>query len=207
MLQKKVVAGLALGVSVLFSSLPGVAGVIDFENVPQTYWFNAAGHNLGNYYEGVTFGTTAVILENQVYGYNDPSYPPHSGHAVLFGSGDSQITAQFNSPQESVSLWYTSNYGMVLTAYDSSNNIIAQSFGTPNLGTNSQLTVSVDTERIDRVIIMGFVSNSFTIDDFSASGISGNPVPEPSAVMLMGIGGLSLAGFGYARRRKVQAVV
>ena len=172
MLQKKVVAGLALGVSVLFSSLPGVAGVIDFENVPQTYWYMSGGQNLGNYYEGVTFGTTSTILENQVYGYNDGAYPPHSGHAVLGSVTDPQMTAQFDTPQQSVSLWYTSSYDLTLSAYDSSNNLIGQSIGSPNIGTNGLLTVSVGTASIDHVVIAG-VKDYYTIDDFSAPGISG----------------------------------
>jgi hypothetical protein len=205
MLQKKIVAGLALGVSVLFSSLPGVAGVIDFENVPQTYWFKAGGQNLGSYYEGVTFGTTATILENQVYGYNYAGFPPHSGNAVLGSVNTSSITAQFDSPQQSVSLWYTSSSNLTFSAYDSSNNLITQSSVIPNLQHSFMFMVDVGNASIDHFVISG-VGDSFTIDDFSAPGISGNPVPEPSAVMFMGIGGLTMAGFGYSKRRKVQAV-
>jgi hypothetical protein len=195
MKQKKVVAGLALGISVLFSSFQCNAMVMDFEGVPQTYWYASGNQNLGNYYAGVTFGSDATILEDQVYGYNSSYYPAHSGHAVLFSATDNNITAQFSTLQQSVSLWYTTAYDLTLSAYDASNNLIAQSVGTYNLGTNAQLAVSAGSPAIDHIVISG-TADGYTIDDISA-------VPEPSTSVFMGIGGLGIAGMTYKKRKTI----
>lgn len=185
----------------LLMSAPLSAGTIDFENMPQAYWYNAGQQNFGNYWQGVDFGPESTILENQVYGYNDAGYPPHSGHAVLFSISVPYIDAVFDTPIDNVSLWYTSASVFVMDAYDSSNNLIGSSVGPSNYGTNSFLQVSSGLMNIKRVR-MHDSGNYFTVDDFTAEFVTGDPnIPEPSSFVLSALGLIGLGVYGWRRKR------
>lgn len=168
--------------------LTGVASatVLDFENIPQTYWNTGGGQNLDGYYPGVSFGPVATILEDQVYGYNSSSYPPHSGHAVLFSFSTPYINVSFAQPVSNVGFWFTTYNNLVLEAYDASNTLLAQnSFSGSNSGTNNFLQVVATNIKSVSIHDSG---NYFTIDDFQYS-----LVPIPGAVWLLG-SGLGLLG-------------
>ena len=185
------------------SAMPVFAGTIDFEDMPTAYWYYGGQTNFGNYWEGVFFGPDSTILENQVYGYNDSGYPPHSGHAVLFSIDTPYIDAIFDNAVNAVSLWYSSTSSFVMDAYDASDTLVATSSGGSNYGTNSYLSVSSTSYNIKRVR-MHDSGNFFTIDDFTAEFVSGQPtgtnVPEPMSLLLFGT---ALLGLGYVRRSQM----
>ncbi len=189
-------------IAILCLTTPAFSGVIDFEGMPQAYWYEAGQQNFGNYWAGVNFGPASTILEDQVYGYNSSGYPPHSGHAVLFSIETPYIDATFDVPVDNVSLWYTSYSTFVIDAYDAFNNLIATSSGGSNYGTNSLISVSSSSSNI-KWIKMHDSGNYFTIDDFQAPFVSGEPtngVPEPTTMLLLCLGLVGLVGV----RRKFQ---
>jgi len=191
---------LAVIASCMYFASAAFAGTIDFENMPQAYWYEAGQQNFGTYWAGVTIGPNSTILEDQVYGYNSSGYPPHSGHAVLFSISNPTIEFTFNSPIDTFSFWYTTYYDFTISAYDSSNNLLNSDVLTNNYGTNSLYSWSTGSSTI-KAITMAGTGNYFTIDDFSAPIVTGQPTgatPEPGTILLMGIG---VAGAVIARRR------
>lgn len=184
---------------ILFASA-AFAGTIDFENMPQSYWYYGGQQNFGNYWAGATIGPNSTILEDQVYGYNSSGYPPHSGHAVLFSYSNPSIDFTFNSPIDTFSFWYTAYYDFTISAYDSSNNFLNSDVLPNNYGTNSFYSWSTGSSIIKSISMTG-TGNYFTIDDFTAPIVTGRPTaatPEPGTILLMGIG---VAGAVIARRR------
>ncbi len=149
-------------------------GLADFENIPEDFWYYGGNQNLGCYYAGICFGPGVTILENEVYGYNDYYYPPHSGHAVAFTNDYDYIRVDFDSPVNHVGVWYTtgSDY-LYLEGYDSGDNLIASTYGTYN--TQSTSFMQINTNNIAYVKIHDS-GDFFTIDDFewSPSSVKGN---------------------------------
>ena len=191
-----------------YSSL--YAGTITFEGVPNQYLVNDLGLNLGNYWEGATFGPDVNIADTiRSPGY-DNNYPPASGTSVAVNpAGESQMIIYFDSPVDSVSLKYSSSSILNLEAYDSNgDSVVTPVVGPPNVyagplpGFNpGTLSVNSGSANIAYVIVHDG-GKFFTIDDLTADAVTGLPrvlVPEPSTMVLSS---LMLIGIGaYARRK------
>jgi hypothetical protein len=146
-----------------FSVQPEGGGFIDFEDVPQNYWFNSGNQNLSCYYYGLCFGPHATILEDEIYGYNSDDFPPHSGHAVLFSFTEDYIRVDFDDPVNHAGVWYTAWSTFYLEGYDSTGNLLNSTSGPYNSGTNTYLEVNADDIFY---VVMHDSGNHFTVDDF-----------------------------------------
>ncbi|HRI15261.1 MAG TPA: hypothetical protein PLX89_19890 [Verrucomicrobiota bacterium] len=193
----KLLAALAIGSSTGASAF---AGTIDFENMPQDYWYFGGQVNFGNFWQGVTFGPQSTILEDQVFGYNSAGYPPHSGHAVLFTISLPYIEAVFDNPVDQVDLWYTSISDFVIDAYDSGGNLLTSSVGGANYGSNSPLGVSWATKDIKK-IVMHDSGNYFTVDDITADLLTGNPRGVPDSLSTVSALAFAMGGLALLRRK------
>jgi len=192
--MKKLIIGLVL---MIFMASPGWALVLlDFEGIPDTYWYWGGNTNLGGYYPGVFFGSDATILEDQVYGYNSGGYPPHSGHAVLFSQPNPVLRMDFTGGFVNyVEAWYTSNDPFYMEAYNSSDLLLASTSGSSNIGGNSLLSLSTPGYDIAYVQFHDF-GDLYSVDD-----IAYNPVPEPGTLMLLCTGLLGLGAFRFRRKK------
>ena len=191
-----VALGLALGLS-------AKAGTITFEGIPLQYR-GVSGLNLGDYYDGVTFGPTATAFESNEY--NSTLLPPHSGTAILFaGLTNDFIRAVFDAPVDSVSVWCSGIHGLTLEAYNSADQIIDTMTGPANTSTTSQLSVTNASSAIAYIIVRdpNGIPNSYNIDDLSSPGVSGaiRPIPEPSTIALVGLSLLSIIGMQWRKRQ------
>jgi hypothetical protein len=190
---KKFLNFLCAAIIVLLVSSPVHALVIlNFENVPQDYWYFGGNQNLGNYYPGVTFGTDATILESQIYGYNDIGYPAHSGYAVLFSAINPGIRVDFATPTDHVELWYTTYYPLSMEAYNSSDDLLTSSTGGNNYYSNSFLEVNWGSADI-AYVLLNSTNDFYCIDDFGYNPTV-NPTPEPSTCLLFLFGLMGMVG-------------
>ncbi|MBD3234128.1 MAG: hypothetical protein GF315_10445, partial [candidate division Zixibacteria bacterium] len=156
-------------IAVLFIfSTANALTVLDFEDVPEQYWYFGGGQNLDGFYPGLNFGTSVTILENVVYGYNDTGYPPHSGHQVIFSADNATIRVDFDNPTNHVGFWYTNGSGtLYLEGYDAGGNLLDNTSGGDNYGSNDFMEVNADG--ITYVLIHNS-ADFYTIDDFEYEG-------------------------------------
>ena len=160
---------------------------LDFENLPDAYFFSSGGQNIGNYYSGVTFGPYVTGLSvSRFGGYSDAAYPPHSGDVVVWSAFDDPMTLVFDSPQSSVSFWFTSLNPITMTAYDSGTNSLGSVTGDANTdgtaGTSSFL--EFDGTGIASVAVSS-AAGQYVMDDLTFAN-NGTAVPEPGSGVLIG---------------------
>ncbi len=138
--------------------------MIDFQGVPEDYWSSAGGQNLGGYFPGLTFGTTAVIVEATVYGYNDIGYPWHSFDSVLGSLSAEVVQIDFDEPKTHVGFWFTTASGDgIAEAFDEYGTLLARAVMHENMSRNDY--ISLDGSGIRSVTLWDGQSTTMTIDD------------------------------------------
>jgi hypothetical protein len=173
------------------------ADTINFENLPDTYFFSVDATNIGSYYSGLTFGDDVTALSvSRFGGYDDAGFPPHSGDVVIWSAFDPDITVDFAQDQTSVGAWYTSYDFLTLSAYDGEGNLLGTATGDPNTDGFSGAAdfLSLNAPDIASVTFSGDPS-LYTLDDLTFTPASrGNSVPEPTTITLLatGLGALLL---------------
>jgi hypothetical protein len=175
---------------------PGVADIIDFEDLPSTYMFLEGGQNIGSFYAGVDFGPNVTGLDLT----GSTAYPPHSGSIAVWDPVDLTVTISFDTPQTMVGFWYTSFDLLDFAAYDGSNTLLSSIVAPANTDgtTGNSDFVSLTAPNIASVTLSGSPGN-YIFDDLTFSGNTAN-VPEPASIVLL----LTLATFllaGYMARR------
>jgi hypothetical protein len=170
-----------------------IAGVIDFENLPD-------GAIVGAQYPGVTF-TNATVLTAGI-SLNEFEFPPHSGANVIFDDGG-PITITFSTPTTSIDVYVTYAVPVSMIAFDANNNIIATlitAFGSnlllsgdPGSTPNERLFIG-NTAGISTVQIAGnSLGQSLTLDDLSYA--SSTPEPSPAFGGLLALAMVCLRRF------------
>lgn len=171
------------------ASLPLAANTIDFDDLPDAYFFSSGGQNVGSFYSGFNFGPYVTGLSvSRFGGYDNSAFPPHSGDVAVWSPYDDPMTVTFSSPEAMVDFWYTSLNPITITAYDAANSPIGTVTGNANSdgtsGTSSYLEfVGANIASVD----ISSAAGQYVIDDFSANE-GGSAVSEPSSLLLLTAG-------------------
>lgn len=173
----------------LFMLVPATAfgqTPLSFAKLPNNYFFNSGGQNIGNYYPGVTFGPNVTALSvSRFGGYNSTAYPPHSGDVVIWDPVDSTITITFASTVQSLAFWYTSLGPIQAEAFDINNQYVGSALGSANTdgvsGSTSLLGISIQyyNSGIKSLKVSGTVGGLFTLSGLTyipSTSFSTNPI-------------------------------
>ncbi|MCP4631741.1 MAG: PEP-CTERM sorting domain-containing protein [candidate division Zixibacteria bacterium] len=179
--------------------------ILDFDDVTNNHWFFDGGSNIGSYYDHVSFGDNATILENDNYGYYGHSFITHSGNSVLYSGGSIGIQADFDINANHVEFYYSSFNRMDIWAYDSDWNFIKHAGGNQMGDMNGFIELNTDGFDIAHVRIASPNSGEFIIDDFGYEPFDDepmdDPIPEPSTLLLLASGILGIAGISRLRKK------
>jgi len=142
----------------------GGGTLIDFQGVPEDYWYHGGGQSLYDYYHGLYFYPTTNILESTVYGYNDVVFPWHSSDAVLSTDHSNLLRVYFAEEKIHVGFWYaTANGDGIAEAYDVDDNLLDTAVLLENPGVNNY--ISLDAPGIEYVEIRHGSQDYTVIDD------------------------------------------
>lgn len=193
--------------AVLFCPSPSRAYLIDFESVSDNTGF---GVPITNQFAGlgVTFNNATAITAG--ISLNELEFPPQSGETVASNLANGVMRLLFAVPVKDVAGYFTYNttsIGLVLSAYDVSDNLIGTATSTflnnrgdslGDLGStpNEQLKIS----GVGAIARLDIDPNGgdFVLDDFEATPALAS-VPEPGALWLLAGGLMALLGWKHLR--------
>ena len=185
------------------------AGMITFEDLPDTYFFSSGDQNIGNFYSGITFGPDVTALSvSRFGGYANDAFPPNSGDVVVWDAADPTVTVDFGSPIASFGIWYTSFDPLTLQAFDQNGDVLGTATGGPNTDGTTGTTsfVSVSSPGITSVDLTS-TPGLFTLDDLIfQTGLTNAPEPGTAILLLFSVGAgcfLFRAGRGFLFARRV----
>ena len=173
--------------------------VIDFETLSEGDDLNALGL-------GVAF-SNATLLTAEASG-NELDFPPRSGTKVVVDNGG-PMRLDFSAPISSFSGYFTYVAPLTIQFFDLSTNLLGavtslfdSNFVSSGNGSPNEL-LSGAFANIAYVTITGAVSGpSFTLDDVSFEIAEVNAVPEPSTIVLIGIGMAALVRYRRSPGRR-----
>ncbi len=163
---------------------------------PITFEAFADGDALTNQIAGLTFANTLVASAG--IGLNESEFPPHSGSNVVFDLGG-PITVVFATPVAGVSGFFTYAAPLSFSAFDATNTLIGTVVSA--FSVNTALTGDAGSSPnefleflsplgIASIVILGDQAGfSFVLDDLTVTPFAdAAQVPEPSTLMLLGLG-------------------
>ncbi|AVR97492.1 PEP-CTERM sorting domain-containing protein [Pseudoduganella armeniaca] len=179
--------------------------------MPITYNFDtfADGTALTGQYAGLGFAHATVLQAG--IGLNEISFPPRSGAGVLYDDGG-PIVITFAAGASAVSGYFTYIDGLTLSAYDSSDRLIASATaawlsnvgddgGDAGSAPNELLSVTASGDLIARIVISSAAAGgSLVLDDLTVD-TAAVAVPAPGTLPLVMTGLLALAWRARRRRR------
>jgi hypothetical protein len=163
---------------------------------PITFESFADGDALTNQIAGLTFANTFVVSAG--LSLNESEFPPHSGANVVVDLGG-PITIAFATPVAAVSGFFTYGVALSFSAFDSTNSLIGTVASSFNANTAlsgdagsspNELLELLSPLGIASIVILGDQAGlSFVLDDLTVTPFAdATPVPEPSTLMLLGLG-------------------
>lgn len=161
---------------------------------------------------GLTFSNATVLTSGS--SLNDIEFPPHSGQNVIFDDGGPMSIA-FSSPVFGVGGFFTYLAPLTLSAYDASSNLIASitSSYLSNLALSgdsgslpNELLTLTSLAGISSLTISGdSAGGSFVLDDLTFDNTPPVSTPEPTTLVLLGMG--LVTAWGVRRRRETEEAV
>jgi hypothetical protein len=199
--MKKSIRGALTTMLLLLSAASSFAATITFDDVVAPPLFQSTTPLTDHYSAlGVTFSGPSAGLGGAILNLNGgwPVAPLSGNNFLAFNAATYGVfpeTITFNNAVSAVSIYANDGASFTMKAYNANNVLVDTDSVSPELEWE---LLSVSGVGIKYVVLTETGSSVGLLDNLSFDTCTGQPVPEPSTIFLLGAG---LAGIGLLRRR------